>query len=69
VEQDAPTDVAALAVSFNAMAAHLDLADERRKQFTADVAHELRSPGRTSATTSTPWRTASCRSTRPSWPR
>jgi len=44
VEQDAPTEVAALAVSFNAMAAQLDLADEGRKQFTADVAHELRSP-------------------------
>jgi signal transduction histidine kinase len=41
---DAPTEVAALARSFNAMAAELQASAQRRKQLTADTAHELRSP-------------------------
>ena len=41
---DAPTEVAALARSFNEMAQELQASAVRRKQLTSDVAHELRSP-------------------------
>ncbi len=44
VEADAPAEVADLADSFNEMTTALAIAEERRKQLTADVAHELRSP-------------------------
>lgn len=44
VEAASPTEVADLAASFNDMAEELGRAEERRKQLTADVAHELRSP-------------------------
>ncbi len=44
VEARSPTEVADLASSFNDMAEELARAEVRRKQLTADVAHELRSP-------------------------
>ncbi len=40
----APEEVRELAESFNEMASALELEDERRKQLTSDIAHELRSP-------------------------
>ena len=44
VEAESPSEVADLASSFNEMTAELERAEVRRKQVTADVAHELRSP-------------------------
>ncbi len=44
VEAATPREVADLATSFNDMAAELARADSQRKQMTADIAHELRSP-------------------------
>ena len=44
VEPQSPTEVADLATSFNEMTEELARAEVRRKQLTADVAHELRSP-------------------------
>ncbi len=44
VDAQSPTEVADLATSFNDMTAELARAEVRRKQLTADVAHELRSP-------------------------
>lgn len=37
-------EIGQLAVTFNQMADHLDRADEIRRQMTADIAHELRTP-------------------------
>jgi len=44
VETSGPTEVEELAESFNEMAGALENADTQRRQLTADVAHELRSP-------------------------
>lgn len=44
VEVGAPEEVRELAESFNEMASALELEDDRRKQFSSDIAHELRSP-------------------------
>lgn len=44
VDAASPTEVAELATSFNDMAEELARAEARRKQLTADVGHELRSP-------------------------
>ena len=44
VDATSPTEVAELADSFNDMSEELARADVRRRQLTADVAHELRSP-------------------------
>ncbi len=39
-----PTEIRQLACSFNAMASELEEAERRRRNLTADVAHELRTP-------------------------
>jgi two-component system sensor histidine kinase BaeS len=44
VDVTTPREVADLAASFNLMAEELARADVRRRQVTADIAHELRSP-------------------------
>lgn len=44
VQASGPTEVEELAESFNEMADALERADIQRRQLTADVAHELRSP-------------------------
>ncbi len=44
VSERAPGEFAGLARSFNRMAAELELSDRRRRNLTADVAHELRTP-------------------------
>ncbi|MFV2100530.1 sensor histidine kinase [Micromonospora sp. LOL_024] len=44
VEVKSPAEIAELATSFNAMADELATVERRRRQQTADVAHELRSP-------------------------
>jgi len=44
VEEKGPGEFRRLAKSFNRMAEELELADEQRRDLTADVAHELRTP-------------------------
>jgi signal transduction histidine kinase len=44
VPEEGPGDFRQLAHSFNRMASELDLAEQRRRNLTADVAHELRTP-------------------------
>jgi len=44
VREQGPGDFARLAESFNRMAEELERADRRRRNLTADVAHELRTP-------------------------
>lgn len=44
VREDRPGEMGRLARSFNRMAAELERAEQRRRNLTADVAHELRTP-------------------------
>jgi signal transduction histidine kinase len=44
VERQVPGELGDLAVSFNAMASELERSDQLRRNMTADVAHELRTP-------------------------
>ena len=44
VEESGPRDFRRMARSFNHMAAELEKADQQRRNLTADVAHELRTP-------------------------
>jgi two-component system OmpR family sensor kinase/two-component system sensor histidine kinase BaeS len=44
VEEHGPGDFSRLARAFNRMVEELELADQRRRNLTADVAHELRTP-------------------------
>jgi len=44
VEHEYPGELGDLAISFNAMASELQRSDELRRNMTADVAHELRTP-------------------------
>ncbi|MEM9040191.1 MAG: HAMP domain-containing sensor histidine kinase [Actinomycetota bacterium] len=44
VPESGATELADLARTFNSMAGSLELDDERRRRWTSDVAHELRSP-------------------------
>jgi len=44
VSEQAPGDVGRLARSFNRMTAELERAEQQRRNLTADVAHELRTP-------------------------
>jgi two-component system OmpR family sensor kinase/two-component system sensor histidine kinase BaeS len=44
VSEDGPRDIRKLATSFNRMTSELARADQQRRNLTADVAHELRTP-------------------------
>jgi len=44
VSEEAPGEMGRLAYSFNRMTAELERAEQQRRNFTADVAHELRTP-------------------------
>jgi len=46
-EQGMPVELAELAQAFNAMLSRLDDAFQRLSAFSADIAHELRTPCRT----------------------
>ena len=44
VPEQGPQDIRSVARAFNAMSARLQMIDEQRRSFLADIAHELRTP-------------------------